>query len=182
MLAFVLHSTAWMVEPIAMGIGVQMPKLTRHMKQVLKQQPVVVVATNDDQGQPSVSPKGALKIVNDDKLVFANMFSPETGGNLRASPHVAVAAVNPQTYEGYQFKGRAELIDEGPLFDEIVNLLARGRNGPQPMELWFEKAARELMAALGRAGQAGVRPCSAVVLHIEEIWNLAPGREGEVWR
>jgi hypothetical protein len=159
-----------------------MPKLTQHMKQVLKQQPVVLVATSDSQGQPSISPKGALKIVNDDKLVFANMFSPKPGANLRASPHIAVAAVDPQTYEGYQFKGWTELVDEGPLFDEIVNLLARGQNGPQPMELWFEKAARELMAALGRAGLSGVRPSSAVVLHIEEIWNLAPGREGEVWR
>lgn len=159
-----------------------MPKLTQHMKQVLKQQPVVLVATSDDQGLPNVSPKGALRVVNDDKLVFANLFSLKTGANLLANPNVAVAAVDPQTYEGYQFKGWAELIDEGPLFDEIVNLLARGQNGPQPMELWFEKAARELMAALGRAGRTPVLPSSAVVLHIEEIWNLAPGREGEVWR
>jgi predicted pyridoxine 5'-phosphate oxidase superfamily flavin-nucleotide-binding protein len=159
-----------------------MPKLTQHMKQVLKQQPVVLVATSDSQGQPNVSPKGALKIVDDDKLVFADLFSLKTRANLQANPSVAVAAVDPQTYQGYQFKGRAELMDDGPLFEEIVNLLARGRKGPQPMELWYEKTARELMAALGRAGRPGVRPSHAVVLHIEEIWNLAPGHEGEVWR
>ena len=60
------------------------------------------------------------------------------------------------------------------MFKEISNLLARGRSGPQPRELWFKGAARELMAALGRAGRNGVRPSYAVVLHIEEIWSLTP--------
>ena len=91
-----------------------------------------------------------------------------------------MAAVDPQTYEGYQFKGYAELVDEGPLFEEISNLLAHGRGGPQPMELWFERAARELMAALSRAGMSGVTPNYVVVLHIEEIRNLTPGHGGKV--
>lgn len=152
-----------------------MPKLTQHMKQVLKQQPVVMVATSNGYGQPNVSPKGVLKVMDDDKLVFADLFSFKTRANLLADPRLAVAAVDPQTYEGYQFKGHAELVDEGPLFEEISNLLAHGRGGPQPMELWFERAARELMTALRRAGQNGVQPRHVVVLHIEEIWNLAPG-------
>ena len=68
------------------------------------------------------------------------------------------------------------------MFKEISNLLARGRSGPQPRELWFKGAARELMAALGRAGRNGVRPSYAVVLHIEKIWNPTPGHEGKAWR
>jgi predicted pyridoxine 5'-phosphate oxidase superfamily flavin-nucleotide-binding protein len=159
-----------------------MPLLTHHMKKVLKQQPVVFVATSDRLGQLNVSPRNALLIVGDDRIVFADLNSHQTLANLQANPSLVVAVVDPQTYEGYQFKGQAELVDEGPLFEEITNLLARGSNGPQPMELWFEKAARELMAALGRAGQPGVRPCHAVVVHIQEIWNLAPGHQGEVWR
>lgn len=159
-----------------------MPKLTQRMKQVLKQQPVVLVATSNGQGQPNVSPKAALKIVDDDKLVFADLCSLKTRANLQANPSIAVAVVDPQTYEGYQFKGWAELVGTGPLFDELANLLSSNRNGRRPMELWFEKAAREVMAALGRAGQPGLQPSHAVVLHIEEIWNLAPGHEGEVWR
>jgi predicted pyridoxine 5'-phosphate oxidase superfamily flavin-nucleotide-binding protein len=159
-----------------------MPKLTQHMKQVLKQQPVLFVATSDGQGQLNVSPKSAIKVMDDDKLVFADLSSLKTRANLRSNPSVAVAAVDPQTYEGYQFKGRAHLMDEGLQYNEVADLLARGRNGPQPMELWFEKAARELIAALGRAGQPGVLPSHAIVMHIEEIWNLAPGHEQEVWR
>ncbi|HOU13253.1 MAG TPA: pyridoxamine 5'-phosphate oxidase family protein [Anaerolineae bacterium] len=159
-----------------------MPKLTQQMKQVLKHQPVVLVATRDDEGRPNVSPKSLLKVVDDDKLVFADLFSLKTRVNLQADPRLAVAAVDLQTYEGYQFKGQAEMVDEGPLFEEISGLLAHGKEGPRPMELWFEKASRELMAAQGRAGRNGVQPSHIIVLHIEEIWNLTPGHEGEVWR
>ncbi|MEJ5309115.1 MAG: pyridoxamine 5'-phosphate oxidase family protein [Anaerolineae bacterium] len=159
-----------------------MLKLTQHMKQVLKHQPVVLVATRDDQGRPNISPKSILKVVDDDKLVFADLFSFKTRANLQADPRLAVAAVDLQTYEGYQFKGQAELVNEGPLFKEISELLARGKGGPQPMELWFERASRELMAAQSKAGRNGEQPGHIVVLHIEEIWNLTPGHEGEVWR
>jgi len=159
-----------------------MLKLTQHMKQVLKHQPVVLVATRDNAGRPNVSPKGVLKIVDDDKLVLADLFSFKTQANLQADSRLAVAAVDIQTYEGYQFKGQAELVNEGPLFEEISSLLAHGKEGPRPMELWFEKASRELMAAQGKAGRNGVQPSHIIVLHIEEIWNLAPGHEEEVWR
>lgn len=159
-----------------------MPRLTEHMKQLVQEQPVVYVATSDDQGRPNVSPKGALKILDDDRLVFGDLFSLKTRANLQTNPQVAVAVVNLQTYEGYQFKGRAELVQEGPLFEEVTELLLRPVYGPQPMELWFEKATRGLLAAFGRAGREKVRPRHAVVLHIEEIWNLTPGHEDEVWR
>jgi len=87
-----------------------MPKLTQQMKQVIKQQPVVFVATSDDLGRPNVSPKGALKIVDDDKLVFADLCSLKTRANLQTNPRMAVAAVDPLTYVGYQFRGWAELV------------------------------------------------------------------------
>jgi hypothetical protein len=159
-----------------------MTKLTEQMKQLIKQQPVVFVATSDGLGRPNVSPKGTLSILDDDKLVFADLFSLKTRANLRANPHLALAVVDPQALEGYQIKGRAELLDQGPLYERVADLLARSEYGPQPMELWFEKAARGIVAALGRAGRSPVRLSHAVVLHIEEIWNLAPGHEQEVWQ
>lgn len=158
-----------------------MAKLTQHMLQVLKQQPVVLVATSNGEGRPNVSPKGVLKILDDDGLVFADVSSTKTRSNLQATPRMAVAVVDRRTYEGYQFKGHAEVVDEGPLFEEISNLLVHGKDGPQPMELWFERAARELMTAQGRAGRNAALPTHVIVLHIDEIWNLTPGHEEEVW-
>jgi hypothetical protein len=151
------------------------------MLQVLKQQPVALVATSNGDGRPNVSPKGVLKVLDEDGLVFVDLFSVKTRRNLQAVPRMAAAVVDPRTYEGYQFKGRAELVDEGPLYEEITSLLIHGKDGPQPMELWYERAARELVSAQGRAGRIGVLPSHVIVLHIDEIWNLTPGHENEVW-
>jgi hypothetical protein len=159
-----------------------MIRLTEHVKQLIKQQPVVAVATSDGLGRPNVSPKAVLRILDDDKLVFADLFSLKTRANLGVAPYLALAVVDAQAGEGYQIKGRAELLEEGPLYEQVADLLARSGHGPLPMELWFEKAARGTMAALGRAGRSPAPPRHVVVLHVEEIWNLAPGHEQEVWR
>ncbi len=159
-----------------------MAKLTEHMKQLIKQHPIVFVATSDFLGRPNVSPKGVLLILDDDMLIFADLFSQKTRTNLRANPYLALAVVDAQAYEGYQIKGRAELLKEGALYERVAELLARSTNRPQPMELWYEKTARGITAALGRSGRNYVRPAHAVVLHIEEIRNLAPGHEQEVWQ
>ena len=68
------------------------------------------------------------------------------------------------------------------IFEEITKPLSRDANGPQPTAFWFEKAARQVVAALRRAGQPVIRSSNAIVLHIQEIWYLAPGHEREVWR
>jgi uncharacterized protein len=159
-----------------------MAKLTEHMKQLIKQHPVAFVATSGGPGWPNVSPKGVLQILDDDKLVFADILSQKTRANLATNPLLALAVVDIWMYEGYQIKGRAEFLEQGPLYDRIADLLARSSNGPQPMETWYDRTARSLMAALGRAGRAHLRPSAVVVLHIEEIWNLTPGHESEVWR
>jgi hypothetical protein len=157
------------------------PNLTESMKQVIKQQPVAFIATVEGQGTPNVAPRAVLKILGDDQLVWADLFSFRTWANLQANPQIAVAVVDPQTHEGYQFRGWAEGLEHGELFDEVAALLASAPSGPQPMELWFEKEARGLLAALRRAGRTLVRPSRVVVLHIKEIRNLSPGHEQEIW-
>jgi len=159
-----------------------MIKLTPQMRQVLRRQPVVLVATTDGSGQLNVSPKIAFPAMSDSILVFADLCSTTTWANLQVNRSAAVATVIPDTHEGYQFKGQAELLREGPLFEDLLRVLAHCTEGPRPMELPFEKAAREVLAALARAGRPAARPNHALVLHIEEIWNLMPGHETEVWR
>ena len=159
-----------------------MIKLTPQMRQVLRRQPVVLVATTDGSGQLNVSPKIAFPAVSDSILVFADLCSTTTWTNLRVNPGAVVATVLPDTHEGYQFKGRAEMLREGPLFEDLLRVLAHCSEGPRPMELPFEKAARETLDARARAGRPGKLPAYVVVLHVDEIQNLTPGHETEVWR
>jgi hypothetical protein len=135
-----------------------MAMLTEHVRQLIKQHPVAFVATSDDQNRPNVSPKGVLQILDDDKVVFADLFSEKTRANLQANPCMALAVVDAQAFEGYQMKGQAELLDQGPLYERVADLLARSSYGPQPMELWFEKVARALWLPGARPEPGAGRP------------------------
>jgi predicted pyridoxine 5'-phosphate oxidase superfamily flavin-nucleotide-binding protein len=75
------------------------------------------VGTADKSGVPNLAPKGTLKVLDDHTLVFADLFSLKTRAALEENPQVAVAVIDKMT--GYQFKGKAELLDKGSLYDGV---------------------------------------------------------------
>ncbi|MDR2198405.1 MAG: pyridoxamine 5'-phosphate oxidase family protein [Deltaproteobacteria bacterium] len=75
------------------------------------------VATADKNGLPNLAPKGTLKVLDDESLVFADLFSLKTRAFLESNPQVAVAVIDKAT--GYQFKGKAELLTSGPIFEQV---------------------------------------------------------------
>lgn len=83
------------------------------------------VATATADGIPNATPKGSIKVLDDEHVVFADLFSLKTRANLMENPKVAVIAVDEATYKGYQIKGIAEVLDCGPLFDRMVEELKK---------------------------------------------------------
>ncbi len=94
--------------------------LTEEMKQLVREQSLGFVATVCPDGTPNLSPKGTTTVWDDDHLVFADIASPGTIENLRANPAVEVNVVDPISRKGFRFKGTAELVGDGPVFDEVV--------------------------------------------------------------
>src|SRR5438105_4655330 len=90
------------------------------MKQLVREQSLGYVATVCTDGTPDLSPKGTTTVCDDDHLVFADIASPGTVENLRANAAVEVNVVDPISRKGFRFKGTAELVDHGPLFDEVI--------------------------------------------------------------
>ncbi|HUI73264.1 MAG TPA: pyridoxamine 5'-phosphate oxidase family protein [Spirochaetia bacterium] len=78
------------------------------------------VATASRDGVPNVSIKGSLRLLDDEHLVFADLFSLKTRNNLKENPKVAIMVYDEQSKRGYVFKGSAEQIDAGPVFDQTV--------------------------------------------------------------
>jgi uncharacterized protein len=97
-----------------------MPVLTADMKRVVEQQRLGFVATVCPDGTPNLSPKGTTTVWDDDHLVFANIRSPGTMANLRQNPNVEVNVVDPFVRRGYRFKGVAEVLESGPLYDQAL--------------------------------------------------------------
>ena len=61
-------------------------------------------------GTPNVSIKGSLRLLDEEHLIFADLFSLKTRNNLKENPKVAVMVYDGETRRGYLFKGTAEQI------------------------------------------------------------------------
>ena len=98
-----------------------MAKLTQEMKDFFeKRDPgVVFIGTAAKNGLPNVAAKGTfVKVLDDETLCYADVFSRKTLDNVKENPVAAMAVVDVKTFKGYQFKGKAELITKGEFLDE----------------------------------------------------------------
>jgi len=93
--------------------------LTEDMQRVVQEQRLGYVATVCPDGTPNLSPKGTTTVWDDEHLVFADIRSPGTVANLHHNPAVEINVVDWFLRKGYRFKGKATVLTEGPLFDEI---------------------------------------------------------------
>jgi predicted pyridoxine 5'-phosphate oxidase superfamily flavin-nucleotide-binding protein len=110
------------------------------------------VATASSDGVPNVTPKGSLRLLDGEHLLFADLFSLKTRANLEQNPKVAVTVIEPGSPHGYQIKGTAAMIDSGPLFDQTV------------------QAIKEKMPALPR-------PKYVVKITVESVFDQSAGSD-----
>jgi hypothetical protein len=127
-----------------------MTKLSEEIKEFLGEGRLAYVATSNKSGIPNVVPKGSLGVLDDEHLVFADLYSQKTRRNIEENPHVAVAVVNPPAYQGYQFKGTAMILDSGPALAKATEIVDSIKMDPSRVKY-------------------------AVVIHVEEVYDLSPG-------
>ncbi|MBW2270346.1 MAG: pyridoxamine 5'-phosphate oxidase family protein [Deltaproteobacteria bacterium] len=89
-------------------------------KSLIEEVGLCYVATASSDGQPNVSPKGSIMVLDEDHLAFAEIMSPGSRSNLEQNKRVAVYVCRPEKFQGFQFKGTAELSQEGPLYDRLA--------------------------------------------------------------
>jgi uncharacterized protein len=100
-----------------------MASLTEDMKRVVLEQKLGFAATVCPDGTPNLSPKGTTTVWDDDHLLFADIWSPQTVRNLAENPIVEINVVDPVVRKGYRFKGHASLHSDGDIFDRGLALL-----------------------------------------------------------
>ena len=94
---------------------------TDDMKRIVAQQKLAFVATVCPDGTPNLSPKGTIAVWDDSHLVFADIHSPGTVANLKVNPTIEINVVDPFARKGYRFKGTAELVTGGDLFQKLLD-------------------------------------------------------------
>jgi hypothetical protein len=91
---------------------------TPDMRNVIESAKLAFVATVSDDGSPNLSPKGSVRVYDDDHLVFMNMASPATVANLKHDPRLEINVIDFVSRRGYRFKGTAEIREAGdPVFE-----------------------------------------------------------------
>ena len=94
--------------------------LTEEMQRLVRHIRLGYVATVCPDGSPNLSPKGTTTVWDDDHLVFADLHSPQTVANLRHNPMVEINVVDPLVRKGYRFKGPAQVLTVGDLYEQIM--------------------------------------------------------------
>jgi predicted pyridoxine 5'-phosphate oxidase superfamily flavin-nucleotide-binding protein len=89
-------------------------RLTDEMKGMVEHLRLCYVATVTPDGKPNLSPKGSLKVWDDETVLFADIASPGTMRNLHSYPFIEINLVDPFLRRGFRFKGRAEVCESGP--------------------------------------------------------------------
>ena len=107
--------------------------ITDEMARMVAELRLCFVATVTPDGKPNLSPKGSLRVVDGDHLAFADIMSPNTMRNLKSNPYIEVNIVHPFLRRGYRFKGRCEIVTEGPVFDLVANWLWEGEGRQYPV-------------------------------------------------
>jgi predicted pyridoxine 5'-phosphate oxidase superfamily flavin-nucleotide-binding protein len=90
------------------------------MKKLVREQRLAFVATVGPKARPNLSPKGSITVWDDRHLVFADVRSPGTVGNLRRNRAIEINIVDPIVRKGYRFTGTASVLTKGPLYEKIL--------------------------------------------------------------
>ncbi|MCP3986263.1 MAG: pyridoxamine 5'-phosphate oxidase family protein [bacterium] len=89
-------------------------------KALIEEVGLCYVATASSDGEPNVSPKGSIMVIDDDHLAFAEIMSPGSRANLEQNARVAIYVCKPEIFQGFQFKGSVELTQDGPIYDRLA--------------------------------------------------------------
>jgi predicted pyridoxine 5'-phosphate oxidase superfamily flavin-nucleotide-binding protein len=94
-----------------------MATITEEMKALVKGQQAFV-ATSTPDGIPSVAPKGTTRVLDDEHIIFCEAAGKRTLENIKMNPKVAIIIGDISKVQCLRFSGTAEIITEGPLFEE----------------------------------------------------------------
>ena len=98
-----------------------MEKISESVKKFLDSQKLGYVATVSEDGTPNLSPKGTIISWDANTLAFADIRSPNTMKNLEKNPNLEINVVDPLLRKGFRFKGLGRIIENGPIYEAILN-------------------------------------------------------------
>lgn len=128
-----------------------MARMTEKIAELFEKVPTALLATATPDGVPNAVPIGAKKIIDNETILISDQFFNKTLVNMKANPKVSVTFW--EGHDGYQIKGSVVIETTGSRFEETAK--------------WIEEMGNKIGVPLQSKG--------AVILSIDEIYNLTPG-------
>ena len=100
--------------------------LTADMRAVIEAAHLCFAGTVSPDGKPNVSPKGTIRVWDDQHLFFLDIASPGTRANLQARPWMELNVVEQLSRRGYRFFGPVTLHLGDAVFEEGIRRVQRG--------------------------------------------------------
>ena len=97
---------------------------------------MVVVSSIDALGIPNISPRYVMMILDDEKLIFADVYMNKTFTNIKRWPKVAVAIVDKVNRGGFQLKGDVEEITDQNVISQCSKKLKELKFDAGPVFVW----------------------------------------------
>ena len=118
--------------------------LTADMRAVIQATHLCFAGTVSPDGKPNVSPKGTIRVWDDQHLFFLDIDSPGTRANLQARPWMELNVVDQLSRRGYRFFGPVTLHMGDAVFEEAIRRVQGAEQSSYPV-------AAVILLALERA-------------------------------
>lgn len=110
-------------------------QLTPEVKASIDKSVLCWLATISGDDFPNVSPKEIFQYYDTDKIIVANIASPQTVKNIQQNKNVCISFIDILVQKGYQVKGTAEIIGAShPDFFKMEKALLTMTDGKFPFK------------------------------------------------
>lgn len=108
-------------------------QLNKEIKASIDKSVLCWLATVSNENVPNVSPKEIFNYYKNNKIIIANIASPQTVKNIKQNQNVCVSFIDILVQKGFQIKGKAQLVGKtNPEFSEMKELLTKMTHGKFP--------------------------------------------------
>ena len=108
-------------------------ELTTEIKEYINRSVLCWLATVSVDNIPNVSPKEIFNHFESNKIIIANIASPQTVKNISKNKNVCISFIDILVQKGFQLKGKAEIIGKADLeFEEMEKILTKMTGGKFP--------------------------------------------------
>ena len=108
--------------------------ITADMRAVIQAAHLCFAATVTPEGKPNLSPKGTIRVWDDDHIFFLDIASPGTRANLEHSPFIEVNVVEQLSRRGYRFFGTTTIHRDDDVFRDATQRIYGEEGARYPVE------------------------------------------------